>query len=50
MWWLWIVGVVGLIVAVVVIENRRGSKGAGKEWDEHPSRPDIRGGGPYQEH
>ena len=37
MWWLWIVGVVGLIVAVVIIENRRGSKGVGREFDEHPT-------------
>jgi hypothetical protein len=48
MWWMWIVGIVALIVAVVVIENRRGSKGAGKEWDEHQGGPDIRGGGPHE--
>lgn len=49
MWWLWIVVVVGVIVAIVIIENRRGSKGAGEEYDEHKGGPDIRGGGPYQE-
>lgn len=41
MWWLWIVVVVGLIVTVVIIENRRGSKGVGREFDEHPTTHQV---------
>ena len=44
MWW-WIPGVLAIIVITVIGESRRGSKGAGREWDEHRGGPDIRGGG-----
>jgi hypothetical protein len=47
MWWMWIVGIAVVIVAVVVIENRRGSKAGGQDWDEHGKGHDIRGGGGF---
>jgi hypothetical protein len=36
MWWMWIVGFVVLIGVLVVVMDRRGSTGAGKDYDELP--------------
>ncbi len=45
MWWMWIVGLVVVLVGVYVLERRRGSQGDAGEEDRHLNRPDIRGGG-----
>ncbi len=46
-WWMWVLGLVSLLGAVALVENRRGSKGAGQEYDEHGHGYDIRGGGGF---
>ena len=35
MWWAWVIGFVVLVGVIVVVMNRRGSTGAGRDYDEH---------------
>lgn len=34
--WPFIIGFILVVGIIVVVMNRRGSTGAGKDWDEHP--------------
>ena len=42
-WWFVGIGLVAGLVLIAVVENRRGSKGAGRAEDRHLNAPDRRG-------